>query len=380
VKIEKIAVIGPSKRFLSGISYYTIRLSNALANYAQVKAILFRDMLPKKFFPGWRRVGKNLASLKFDKKVDVYEILKWNDPTTWLEAFESVKDCNALILEWWTSSVAHMYLAVEVLNKLSFKVPVVIEFHEVIDPLESSILPIKIYSKIIGKIIRSLASHYVVHSNVDRELISQIYRIPDDKISVIPHGIYDHYSRIDSAKEKLNIEERFVILFFGLLRPYKGVKYLIKAFESLPKDILNHSRLLIVGETWEDQESIKLITQSKYYNKITVVNRYVPDDELALYFSASDVVVLPYTRASQSGVAHIAMHFGLPIIASYVGGLKESLHRYKGTIFVKPRNIHELTESITEVYKIRNKRYPPPVELKWEIIAKKWIDLLKNLT
>ena len=380
MKIEKIAVVGPSKRFLSGISYYTIRLSNALANYSQVKAILFRDMLPKKFFPGWRRVGKNLTSLKFDKKVDVYEILKWNDPTTWLEAFELVKDCNALILEWWTSSVAHMYLVVEILNKLSFKVPVVIEFHEVIDPLENSILPIKIYSKIIGKIIRSLANHYVVHSKVDRELISQIYRIPADKISVIPHGIYDHYSRVDSAKEKLNIEERFVILFFGLLRPYKGVKYLIKAFESLPKDILDHSRLLIVGETWEDQESIKLITQSKYYNKITVVNRYVPDEELALYFSASDVVVLPYIRASQSGVAHIAMHFGLPIIASYVGGLKESLHRYKGTIFVKPKNIHELTESITEVYKIRNKRYPSPVELKWEIITKKWIDLLKNLT
>ena len=72
----------------------------------------------------------------------------------------------------------------------------------------------------------------------------------------------------------------------GLLRPYKGVKYLLKAFESLPKEVLEDSRLLIVGETWEDNETMRLITHSKYKEKITIVNRYVPDDEVSLYFSA----------------------------------------------------------------------------------------------
>ncbi|WP_456328047.1 glycosyltransferase, partial [Archaeoglobus sp.] len=192
-------------------------------------------------------------------------------------------------------------------------------------------------------------------------------------------GIYDHYKRLEGAKEKLGIEENFVILFFGLLRPYKGVKYLVKAFESLPKEVLEDSRLLIVGETWEDRETTKLIANSKYRNKITVVNRYVPDDEVSLYFSVSDVVVLPYTRASQSGVAHIAMAFGLPVISTYVGGLRESLSKYKGTIFVKPKNADELAEAIVRVYRSGRKRFNPPKDLSWNEIAKRWIKLLNQL-
>jgi glycosyltransferase involved in cell wall biosynthesis len=375
----KVAIVGPSKRFLSGISYYTICLSNALSNYADVKTILFRNMLPKRFFPGWRRVGKDLTNLNFNEKVKVYEILDWNNPFTWLRAFNLIKDCDAVILEWWTSSVAHMHLILELLNRFSTKIPVVIEFHEVVDPLESSILPVRLYSKVMGKIVRKLANHYVVHSKADKELISRVYRIPIDKISVIPHGVYDHYTKIEGARNRLSIKENFVILFFGLLRPYKGVKYLIKAFERLPNDILEDSRLLIVGETWEDKESIKLIDQSRYSDKITVVNRYVSDDEVSLYFSASDVVVLPYTRASQSGVAHIAMAFGLPIVASYVGGLRESLSKYKGTIFVKPKDVVALTKAIIDVYKDKRRKYHYPSYLNWNEIAKRWVKLLKDI-
>ncbi len=379
VKIKNVAILGPSKRFLSGVSYYTIRLSNALSAYAHVKTILFRNMLPKRLFPGWKRVGENLTYLEFDKRVEVHEILDWNNPSTWLKAFNLMKDCDAVILEWWTSSVAHMYLSVELLNGIFTDIPTVIEFHEVIDPLESSILPIKVYSRVVGKVIRKLADHYVVHSKTDKKLIGRVYGISLDKISVIPHGIYDHYKRVEGAKEKLGIKENFVILFFGLLRPYKGVKYLVKAFENLPKEVLEDSRLLIVGETWEDRETTKLIANSKYRNKITVVNRYVPDDEVSLYFSASDVVVLPYTRASQSGVAHIAMAFGLPVISTYVGGLRESLSKYRGTIFVKPKNVDELAEAIVKAYRSGRKRFSCPKDLSWNEIAKRWMDLLNQL-
>ncbi|ADB57580.1 glycosyltransferase [Archaeoglobus profundus] len=379
MKIRKVAILGPSKRFLSGVSYYTIRLSNALSAYVHVRTILFRNMLPKRLFPGWKRVGENLTYLEFDKRVEVHEILDWNNPSTWLKAFNLMKDCDAVILEWWTSSVAHMYLSVELLNGIFAEIPTVIEFHEVIDPLESSILPIRIYSRVVGKVIRKLADHYVVHSEMGKKLIGRVYGISLDKISVIPHGLYDHYKRVEGAKEKLGIKENFVILFFGLLRPYKGVKYLVKAFESLPKEVLEDSRLLIVGETWEDRETTKLIANSKYRNKITVVNRYVPDNEVSLYFSASDVVVLPYTRASQSGVAHIAMAFGLPVISTYVGGLRESLSKYKGTIFVKPMNADELAEAIVKAYRNGRKRFSPPKDLSWNEIAKRWIKLLNQL-
>jgi len=371
----KVVIIGPSKKFLSGISYFTLRLSNALSDLMDVKTILFRKMLPKRLFPGWRRVGEELTTQKFDERVEVYEILDWYNPITWLKAFRIAKKADVIIFQWWTSSVAHMYLALEILNLK--KRAIIIEFHEVVDPLESSILPVRIYSKVMGRLIRRLATGYVTHSNSDKELISKNYGIEKEKMEVIPHGIYDHYKRIERniAKSKVGIKEEFAILFFGLLRPYKGVKYLIKAYERLPEDFIKKSRLFIVGETWEDKESKELAKESKFGNKINVVDRYVRDEEISLYFSASDVLVIPYTRASQSGVAHIGMAFGMPIIASEVGGLKESLGKYEGTVFVRPKSAKDIAKALMSTFDER-RTFEAPDELRWEEIARKWFKLV----
>lgn len=371
----KVVIIGPSEKFLSGISYFTLRLSNALSDLMDVKTILFRKMLPKRLFPGWRRVGEELTTQKFDERVEVYEILDWYNPITWLKAFRIAKKADVIILQWWTSSVAHMYLALEILNLK--KRAIIIEFHEVVDPLESSILPVRIYSKVMGRLIRRLATGYVTHSNSDKELISKNYGIEKEKMEVIPHGIYDHYKRIERniAKSKVGIKEEFAILFFGLLRPYKGVKYLIKAYERLPEDFIKKSRLFIVGETWEDKESKELAKESKFGNKINVVDRYVRDEEISLYFSASDVLVIPYTRASQSGVAHIGMAFGMPIIASEVGGLEESLGKYEGTVFVQPESAEDIVKALRYVFD-EKREFEAPEELRWKDIAKKWFELV----
>jgi glycosyltransferase involved in cell wall biosynthesis len=372
----KVVIIGPSKRFLSGVSYFTIRLSNALSDVTDVKTILFRKMLPQRLFPGWKRVGEELTTQNFNERVDVYELLDWYNPVTWIKAFRIAKEAEVMIFQWWTSSVAHMYLALELLNLR--RRPIIIEFHEVVDPLESSILPIRLYSKLMGKVIRRLATRYVVHSNSDKGLISKNYGIEEEKIEVIPHGIYDHYQKRERnvAQATVGIKEEFVILFFGLLRPYKGVKYLIKAFESLPEDLAKRSRLLIVGETWEDKESKELAKESTFRNKINIVDRYVSDDEISFYFSASDVLVVPYIRASQSGVAHIGMTFGMPIIASEVGGLKESLGKYEGTVFVQPESAEEITMALMYVFDERRREFEPPEELRWNEIAKKWFKLI----
>jgi glycosyltransferase involved in cell wall biosynthesis len=374
----RVVIIGPSTRFLSGVSYYTIRLSNALADVTEVEALLFRNMLPKRLFPGWKRVGEELTTQTFDTRVNVYEILDWYNPLTWLSASRRVQDADVIVMQWWTSSVAHMYFVLELLN--SRRRPIVIEFHEVVDPLEGSILPVRVYSKLIGRLIRRLATWYVVHSNADKELISTNYGIAKEAITVIPHGMYDHYQKMERTmvKSTLGVREEFVILFFGLLRPYKGVKYLIQAFESLPEDMVKRSRLLIVGETWEDKESQKLASGSEFSGNITVVDRYVRDAELSLYLSAADVLVIPYVRASQSGVAHIGMAFGLPIIAAEVGGLKESLGKYDGTVFVRPRNAGAITKALMQVFAER-KGFEPPLELRWTEIAQKWLNLIESV-
>jgi Glycosyltransferase len=169
-------------------------------------------------------------------------------------------------------------------------------------------------------------------------------------------------------------------LFFGLLRPFKGVKFLIEGFEGIPKELMANTRLFIVGEAWEDRESVDRARRSEYRDNITVVDRYISDDEVSLYFSASDVFVAPYTRESHdpSAVAHIAMSYGMPVIASRVGGIKESLGTYEGTVFVEPENPGEIAKAIQALHGDRV-RYPVPPELRWNVIAQQWDDLIRTI-
>jgi glycosyltransferase involved in cell wall biosynthesis len=374
----RITIVGPSQRFLSGISYYCVTLSNALSERADVQAILFRHMLPKKLFPGWKRVGDNLATTTFKPEVEFREMLDWYNPFSWMRAASHMRNADIIIFQWWTSSVAHMYLALQLM--LFRRVPIVIEYHEVGDPLEQSIMPIRAYSILIGRIIRRLADYFVVHSNADRVLIEQSYHIQRERVAVIPHGLYDQYPVIEktAARKQLGITEENVILFFGLLRPYKGVTSLIKAFDALPQDLIHSTRLLIVGEAWEDQESLVRAEESPQREKISIVNRYIGDSEIPLYFSAADLVALPYTRASQSGVAHIAMSYGLPIIATKVGGLEEGLHDYAGAFFIPPNNPEDLQGEL--IRRLRRKgSFAPPATLAWSEIGRQWTSLLKSV-
>ncbi|MFQ5892447.1 MAG: glycosyltransferase, partial [Candidatus Methanofastidiosia archaeon] len=200
------------------------------------------------------------------------------------------------------------------------------------------------------------------------------------RIKVIPHGLYDQYKKIDQkiVKNSLNIEEEFVILYFGLIRRYKGVFHLIDAFEILPKEILEKSRLVLVGEIWDEEKKLKTrIDSSNLRDRITLVDRYVYDRELENFFSCADVVVLPYLRASQSGVAHIAMAYGKPVVVSKVGGLGEALEIYEGTFFVNPRAPVDIAEKITKVYKIP-RIYKSPQEYRWEKVSRKYLEFLED--
>jgi glycosyltransferase involved in cell wall biosynthesis len=376
----RIALFGPSTRFLSGIAYFTIRLGNALAGVAGVDAVLFRHMLPLRLFPGWKRVGKNLTCEQFSTGVGVHEILDWYNPLTWMRAYRVARKADAIILPWWTSSVAHMYLFIEILN--AGRRYIVVEFHEPVDPLEDAFLPLKVYARITGRAVRALADGYVTHTRFDQDLIVSRYHIPPGEIVIIPHGLYDHYRHLDQveARRRLGIREEFVILFFGLLRRFKGVSVLVRAFEQLPGEVKQHSRLCIVGEAWEDQESVDLARRSPDRDRITVDDRYVSDEEVSLYYSAADVFAAPYTTESHDpcAVCHIAMSYGQPVVASYTGGIIESLGSYAGVFFVPPEDPAAIADALAKVFSERGRRYPVPEELRWEQIALEWKDLLEG--
>jgi glycosyltransferase involved in cell wall biosynthesis len=381
---ESICIVGPSKRFLSGISYYTIRLANAMSIKKDVSVICFRQLLPTFLFPGRSHVGKNISKLNFSPEIPVFDGIDYNNPLTWIRAYRflKVEKPDVIILQWWTSSVAHMHLLLKLFARLLNKPKIIIEFHEVVDPFEESILPIRLYSKITGKLLRKNLDAYITHSESDKQLVAKRYAIVPGKIHVIPHGLYDQYGEpldCKEAKKSLSIKEEFVILSFGLIRKYKGIPSLVRAFEQLPSEILEKSRLLIVGEIWEDRkELLDMIKVSPFSRQITLVDEYVPDNKVNIYFSAADVVVLPYLRASQSGIAHIAMSFGKAVIVSEVGGLKESMANYEGTFFVPPGNVDSIQKALVSQFG-NKKYYEAPDQQNWDKIINRYIELIQSI-
>src|SRR5271157_4606245 len=178
----KVCIVGPSKKFLSGISYYTIRLANSLSGDYDVSVLCFRNLLPKFMFPGSKHVGKDLANLNYEAGVKVFNGMDYNNPLTWYRAYKFLKRerPDVLILQWWTSSVAHMHLLIALINAISTGAKIIIEFHEVVDPLEESILPTRIYSRIMGRSLVSRASLYKTQSESEKPPNTSKNRIPEE--------------------------------------------------------------------------------------------------------------------------------------------------------------------------------------------------------
>ena len=335
----KICVVGSSKQFFSGITTHTIFLANALAERNQVSVIPLRKLLPRFLFPGRQHVGKEQYSVDFDRGIDVYRGMDYNSPLSWLGAYRFLREHrpDAIIMLWWSSSVAHMQLFLKLANRCGIGAKVVLEMHEVVDPLEESILPIRLYSRLAGRRLVKGLDAYTTQSQFDSGLVSKVYGISEEKVSVVLVGLYEDYMQpLDSGlcKRELGMEQEFTILYFGLIRHYKGVPHLIEAFDALPPEVAGRSRLLIVGEVWEEGDMLRrLIDDSPNRHHITLVAQYVADDMIPRYFSAADVVVLPYLRASGSGVLHIAMPYGKPVITSDLEPLRESLQGYGGAAF-----------------------------------------------
>ncbi len=342
----RVIVVGPGKEFLSGISYFTWKLCTTL----NATPLLFRDMLPKCLFPGKGRVGKVENKIKYEP----YGLfLDWWNPITWIKGVQECNKHDVVILEWWSASVAHMYAFI-----LAFcRQRIIIEVHETVDPLESNICVIRWYARAMRRICWGHADMIVVHTKQDLHTVTEKY----DNVYLIPHGVYDQYEKQDIVGSKY-----FNVLFLGLVRNYKGVKYLIDGFK---KSNLPNSNLLICGEHWDT------ITVQDDEN-ISIYDIYFSDDDIEYVFSFADVVVLPYLRASSSGVAHIAMHYGLPIIATRVGGLAD-LKDYEGMMYVPPMDSDAIAKKLQYVYfHCRGKTFPVPKRLQWDEIKKEWESLI----
>jgi glycosyltransferase involved in cell wall biosynthesis len=367
-----VCVVGPGWRFTSGISFHTCRLVNAFADHYKVSVIQLRQLLPKRFYPGRERVGQPRAAVSLPADVPVFDGVDW----WWgLSLFRAISFMRAnrprvLVLEWWTATTLHTYLMLAIAARL-LGARVVLEMHESQDPGEASLALIRQYGRWgLGLLLR-ISDGCVLHSKADQRLLEERYGSANIRVAVARVAAFDHYRAF--------VEEGFVddatvaavrqaprpdvvnLLFFGLIRPYKGIEDLLGVYNALSDDEVAGLWLTIVGETWDGcTEPARLIETSPHRDRITFVNEYVPDEVVAAAFAHADVVVLPYHRSSASATLHVAMNYGLPVVVTSVGGLPDAADGYEGAIFIPPSDPTMLKAAIKEATRMVGRRFHDP--------------------
>jgi glycosyltransferase involved in cell wall biosynthesis len=353
-------VVGSGWRFTSGISYYTCRLANELAAEHEVSALLMRNLVPRLAYPGHARVGERVnTALGYDPAVEVFDGVDWHWGRSIGRALRFLREQrpDVVILQWWTGAVLHSYRAIaRQAERIGARV--IVEFHEVQDTGEVGVPLVGAYVRKSFPALARRTAGAIVHSEFDREAIEDTYPAMLGRPTVVaPHGPFDQHSSPVPAPRRPDGVTR--LLYFGTIRPYKGVEDLLAAFDRLAPDEAGRLELHVVGETWEGwTRPIEMIATMRHRDRVRLTNRYVTDDEINRHFAAADLVVLPYRRSSSSGPLHITMAAGLPVVVSRVGGLVEASSGYTGLTLVPPADPAALASGIRRGLGMVGRRYP----------------------
>ena len=240
-------------------------------------------------------------------------------------------------------------------GQLKKKCKVIVTVHDVIPfynrPLEMKALD-KIYSK---------ADQLLVHTETSKKLFQENYRA-DTPIRVITQGfcLKSDYCKLDSNKAKTHFGiplDSIVFLYYGTIRPSKGIDYLIRAIHKAHK--LNHNIYLLAAGALHrvnESELLKLVNDELSPEYSTVRIGFVPQEDEKWYFSAADVLCLPYLEVTQSGVAQLGLMYDLPIIATDVGEMKDVCRNGMNGIIVNSGNTEQLTNAIVQLAEDSNFR------------------------
>ena len=204
-----------------------------------------------------------------------------------------------------------------------------------------------------------LADHIFVHTEKMRQELLQDFGVREEAVSVIPFGINNSVPHTDltpgEAKRRLGITgDQRTILFFGAIRPYKGLEYLVESFLRLATTHPEY-RLVIAGDTRKGAENyLEKIqrTMDCHPNRAQVIQKiqYIPDEETELYFKAADVLALPYTHIFQSGVLFLAHSFGLPVVAADVGSISDDIIEGRTGFLCRPCDAADLARAIEKYF------------------------------
>lgn len=339
----RIAVVGPSFPFRGGIAHYTTLLCKSLAETHEVWLVSMSRQYPSLLFPGKTQKDESEVKLAVDGAEQLVDSM---NPLSWVHAAKRIKEYtpDVVIIQWWHPFFAPAFGVIA--SKCRKFSKVMFLCHNVLPHEKAG--PLMMLSKYaLGK-----GSLFITHSAEDAANLKGI--IPNANIKKARHPTYEVFKgqpvAKDEARRRLELDqEQNVILFFGLVREYKGLKYLIEAMPVILASI--NATLVIAGEFYDGREKyVQLIKDLGIDNRVKLKDQYIPNESVGEYFSAADLVVLPYVTATQSGIAQIAYGFNKPVVTTNVGGLPETVKDGETGYVVPPEDPRPLAKAVIRFF------------------------------
>jgi glycosyltransferase involved in cell wall biosynthesis len=336
----KIAILSPFYPFRGGIAQLNARMYAELSKNNEIKAFTFTTLYPDFLFPGQTQF---VAEDDSTTVIDSERILSSINPLSYVRTANIINKYapDWLIIPYWISFLAPAFGIISRLMKKRTRIISLV--HNAI-PHER-----RFFDKSFARFFFKKCDGFIVFSEPVKQDLLKL--VPDAHILLTPHPIYDHYNEKigrREASEKLGVSmDKRTLLFFGLIREYKGLDILIEAMSLLD----GRYQLIIAGESYDNFEKYqKLIDESPLKENIKVFGQYIPDNMVTTLFSASDVLILPYRSATQSGVVAVAYQLETPIIATNVGALGETVSSSGTGIVIDEVSPQAISEGIKSYF------------------------------
>jgi len=361
-----------------GAFHYSIALTNALSKYCRIDFYYNKYHLQK-------RDSSILDVLKDKDNVKLfgygrYRIRDFRNIPIYYKLCKDIKNRRYDVIHFQEYGTPWMALFWRICRKY----PLVMTVH---DPYQHPGLPFtqNAYQDVMQKIFVRKAKKIIVHGIVLKDQFLERYSEKgNEDIVILPHGdfsIMKYWDECENKNEKIKPIKN--ILFFGTIRPNKGLEYLIKA-EPFVRERMSNYKIIIAGKCDNFNRYKKYIEKGA---KINVVNEYIPNKDVPKYFNEASVVVLPYTSATQTGIIPLAYSFGKPVIATKVGAIPEVLEDGKTGFLIEPRNEKALANTIVKLLSDdnllkemgKNALMYCKENLSWDSIAKKTMKIYYEL-
>lgn len=339
----RIVIIGPAWPFRGGIAHFSALLAQTLAARGHsVKIITFTRMYPGILFPGKTQFDESSATPAIESEALLDSIWppSWRRTAAAAIAFAP----DLVIFKHWMPFFAPAYAGIAKAIRRRCRARLLFLCH--------NIIPHEGHPGDRWLTRRGLrhADHYIVLSDAVEQQLLTLF--PRASYARVAHPLYAFFPRSwsrEEARRELGLAEERVVLFFGYIRRYKGVSVLLEAMAAAQPRMA--MKLIIAGEIYgEKTVYTEQINRLGIGDVVQLLDTYIPNERVGLYYAAADVVALPYLSATQSGIVQVCYHFDKPVIASDVGGLPEVVEDGRSGYIVPAGDAPALADALVRFF------------------------------